>query len=26
MTGNIQEIIDALQMANAQEKLGKFSV
>lgn len=26
MTGNIQEIIDALQIANAQEKLGKFSV
>lgn len=25
MTGNIQEIIDALQIANAQEKLGKFN-
>lgn len=26
MTGDIQQIIDALQMANAQEKLGKFAV
>ena len=26
MGGNIQEIIDALQIANAQEQLGKFSV